>query len=241
MTDRVLDWPDDLAKLQTRVFHLISQNLRSAALLTGELLTAGPTSQRWVAELEFPPRAAAEWRRVDGLLAQLRGTSGFVRMGDYARQGPAYNETVAKTTEPWSDATTWDDGSGWQSGPLPASVAAFENAARGARSILTGGFPVSITKALAPGDLFEIRPSGNPATFGHLYIITGYANTDANGQTRIEFEPGLRTGVAVGDQVVLDDPKTVFRLQGDDQGGTSVDSMLIGRLGISLVEVLPRS
>lgn len=241
MTDPILDWPEDLSEVVTRSFRLVSRNLSSTALITGEILPAGPTDQRFLVELESPARGEAGWRKASGLIASLRGTGGLVRAFDPARRAPYYNKIVTQTTETWDDSTSFDDGAGWVSGPLPAFVAVAEPAARSARSVVMGAFPASTSAVLRPGDLFEVRPSGVPAAHAHLYEVVRQANSDASGESRVYFEPGLRTGVAAGDMVVLTDPRSVFRLAGDDQGNISVGNTFIGSFGLSLIEVLPRS
>ena len=239
MTVEILDWPENLSSVTARSFRLVSRSLQSTSLLSSEVRTAGPTAQRFVAALSFPPRNQVEWRQADGLLTSLRGMSGFLRLGDPAKSEPLFNSLVAETTETWDDATTWDDGAGWASGKLPAFVAAKAAASRGERSMVLQSLPVSTTAVLRPGDLFEVRPNGVPAQHGHMYLVTRQANTDANGETRVTFEPGLRTGVAPGDMIVLTEPKSVFRLIDDEQGEIEVDNTYIGHMGLSLVEVLP--
>lgn len=241
MTVEILDWPANLSSVTARTFRLTSRNLQSTSLLTREVTPAGPTVQRFVAALSFPPRDQAEWRQADGLLTSLRGMSGLLRLGDPAKKEPLFNSTVTETAETWDDLTTWDDGAGWSSGKLPAFVAAKDAASRGERSVVLQSLPVSTIAVLRPGDLFEIRTNGIPAEHGHLYLVTRQANTDTNGETRVTFEPGLRTGVAPGDMVVLTEPKTVFRLIDDEQGEIEVDNTFIGQMGLSLIEVLPRS
>lgn len=241
MTDRIIDWPADLVNVQSRGFRLVSRNLQSSALITGEVTPSGPVVQRWIARLSYPAKREADWRRISGLLAGLRGTQGFLRIGDPMRRMPYHDRTVARTTEAWDDSTSFDDDTGWVSGPLPQFVAAAAAAARSARSILLSGLPASTAGVLGYGDLFEIRPSGVPAAHGHLYEVTGTANSDSSGESRVYFEPGLRTGVAAGDMVVLTEPRSVFRLADEDQGEMEVDNALFGRIGLSLIEVLPRS
>ncbi len=241
MTIDILEWPENLQGVQSRNFQLVATNIRSRALLTKDVTPAGPTDQRFVTSLSFPARDEEGWREADGLIASLRGSSGKMRLGDPFRCHPYFNHKVMQTTEQWDDSATWDDGTGWASGFLPEFVAVKTAAVRGDRSLVVQGLPASTSPVLYVGDHFEIQPNGIPADHAHLYIVTRRAASDANGDSRVYFEPGLRTGIAPGDKVVLTNPKTVFNLADDEQGAMEVDNQLYGRMGLSLVEVLPRS
>lgn len=222
-------------------FYLRSFSLQSVASFTGEVSPYGPTAQRFFCEFTLPAKSEADSRTLSGIISRARGISGLFRIYDTARKEPGYNAAITTTTETWDDGTGFSDNTLWESGPLPNYVAVNTAAVRGDNSILMEGFPVNLTKALRLGDLFEIRPNGQPTTFGHLYEVVVDANTDASGQTRVYFEPGLRAGVAAGDQIVLKNPTSVFRLVSDEQGVIDRDRTLIGRLGLSFMEVLPLS
>jgi len=248
----ILTLQDTRLEVRERSFRLRPHNLTSRGLFSQAISPYGPVDQRWVAELTYPPQEEADWRYWDGFLAGRDGMTGKLRAYDPARRQPRYNSVVTTTTENWDDATTWDDGTGWESGTLPPYVSAGEAAQRGETDLLlqfpgpsNDSPPVSgyesLSAVLRSGDLFEIRPNGVPADYGHLYVVTGTGNTDASGQTRVTFRPGLRAGVATGDMVVLTDPMTVFRLASDDVGDMTVDTAQHAALGLSLIEVLPES
>lgn len=235
--------PDDLIKVTESSFRLVPGSLFSTALFTGEVSPYGPVVARFRADLEFAPMVEERWREWEGLIADFEGLSGRIRTYDPVRREPYYNQIVTTTTENWDDDTTWDDGTGWESGKLPSSVALDAAANRGDKDIqlaFPSGFE-SLSAVLRRGDLLEIRPNGVPVNHGHLYVVRRTANTDASGKTGVQIAPGLRTAAAAGDQVVLEDATTVFRLESDEEGAIQVDTALHGRLGLSLVEVLPRS
>lgn len=226
---------------ESRSFRLVTFNLGSMGLLSRDLLTSGPIDQRWVAQLTSGNQKQTEWRLFDGLIAACRGTVGRVRCFDPGRTFPYLDLTSAKTTVTFDDATTFSDGTGWLDGKLPPFVAVDRNASGGARSLVARGFPASTAGVLRWGDLFELRPSGVPADHGHLYIVKGVSNSDADGMTRVSFEPGLRRGIAAGDMIVLQKPSTVFRLASENEGEMTVSAPNTGRFGLSLIEILPRA
>jgi len=227
--------------VESQSFDLKSISLSSTGALSGQPLNAGPVAQRWIASVTSAEQDQTEWRPFRGLIASLRGRVGLTRCFDPACRRPLFDVLAAKTQTQWSDATDWSDGTGWSSGCLPPNVAIDAAAARGARSVVMREFPASTEKVLRHGDLFEIRPGGVSAEHGHLYIVTGVANSDASGKTRVAFEPGLRTGVAAGDTVSLREPSTVFSLATDEAGDVNVRAPNIGRFGLPLIEVLPRN
>ena len=238
----VIGLPRDLVRVRERSFRLAASNLVSRGLMGGHILTYGPVSQRWVAALEFAPMRRARWQDFDGLIAGLGGQAGLVRVGDPYRRRPFHDTAATITGASWDDGTGWDDGASWSEGTLPPTVAVGAAAARGATAIqlaFPAGFE-SVAAVLRRGDLIEIRPGGIPSPHGHLYIATGTTGTDAAGGAGVAISPPLRAGIAAGDTVALRDPTSVFRLASDDGGEISVDSALIGRLGLSLIEVLPR-
>ena len=238
----VITLPEDIVRVAERSFRLAATNLSSQGLFGGQVLTYGPVAQRWVASLEFAPMARARWQAWDGILAGLGGQTGLVRAGDPARRRPYYDSLATVGGANWDDGTGWDDGTSWSEGTLPPTVAVGAAAARGATFIqlaFPAGFE-SLAAVLRPGDLIEIRPGGLPAQHGHLYIATGTTGTDAAGGAGVAISPPLRAGIAAGDTAALRDPTSVFRLASDDGGEISVDSALIGRLGLALIEVLPR-
>jgi len=247
----IITWPAD-AHVAQRSFQLKSRNFRSGGYLSGDMRSSGPVSQRFEAKITLPTmdhvaqvnadpaRANASWRIVSGILSGIRGTSGFIRMGDRARRGPYFNLVNAPVGASWDDLSTWDNGALWEGGYLPSYVHVDVLAARGDNSVVLAGLPVSTAAVLNPGDLFEVRRNGVPADHGMLHEVTRVASSNADGKSRVYFEPGLRVAVGAGDMVVLKDATTVFRLASDDEGVIDVNVALHGALGLSLVEVLPQ-
>jgi hypothetical protein len=230
-------WPSAHAGPQTSGFDLLTLNLHSVAPLTNDIIPGGTIDQRFVFTPTFPPKSNLDGREQSGLIARLRGMRGRVRMRDPLRRLPAFNLKVLQSQEDFSDGTNWDDGTGWVEGFLPSFVTVLAPASRGDRSLLLGGFPASTPEVLTMGDLGEVRPNGVMCSHAHLYETTFVSASDADGHTLWQFEPGLRAGVAAGDQLVLRDPMTVFQLASDAEGRASRDVHGHWRMGLTLVEV----
>ncbi len=201
--------------------------------------------QRFEAKLTMPDMEEDRWRDHDGLFAALAGTGGKIRLWDHARTEPYYNQTVVESESFWSGGARWSGGAAWASGKLPPMVAVGESRARGQSNVLLKGFPPSLSGVLRRGDLFEIMPNGTPADYGHLYVVTRWANSNADGHARVYFRDGLRKGVRPGDMCVIGGgglkPSSVFRLASDDEGNIDVRDAMIGSFGVSFSEVLPHA
>jgi len=235
-------WPFDSLP-EMRSFRLRAFNISALASQTQELIPGGLIVQRFEAKLTMPDMEEERWRDHDGLFAALRGTGGKIRLWDHARTEPYYNQTVTPTTALWDAGASWSGGAAWAAGKLPPIVAVGETASRGTNNILLKGFPPSLSGVLRRGDLMEFWPNGIPAEHGHLYPVTRRANSNASGQCRVYFEPGLRKGLRAGDACVIGGgglkPSSVFRLASDDEGLIDVRGAMIGSFGVSFTEVLP--
>lgn len=240
MTPTIWEWPREWRATTESQFYLSSASLSSVSPYTGQTTPFGPNYQKHLAKLTFPGMPAPLHRRVQAFLTRQRGIVGMLRMIDYHRMKPAYDQFRASPIEQsWSDGLPWADGTGWIEGYLPHFIAVDETADEGASSVVVRGLPPSIPAVLGMGDLFELRPGGVPASHGHLYEISHDARSNAVGKVRLYFEPGLRARIAPGDQVVLHYPTSVFRLASDQEGIVSRGLGSVGHVGISLEEVLP--
>ena len=178
------------------------------------------------------------WRAMAGMIAQLGGTSGKLRVADVTRLSPQRDLESTLAQERWSDGTFFDDGTGWANGLLPPTVFVFGAASQGEDNLVIGGLPASSSRVLRRGDLFEIMPGGVFSTTPHLYMNMFDAPTDANGRTRVYISPRLRSGVAAGDMVVLHNPQTLFRLVSDEEGIMDITPPYVANFGLKLVEAV---
>lgn len=240
----VESWPFNSIP-EMRSFRLRSFNVSAVGSQNREYIPGGLMVARWEAKLSFADMNEEKWREHDGLIARLRGASGLLRLWDAARPEPFYNQAVTKSVTPWDGGTTFTDAPGFEEGALPPFVAVDAAAARADNNLVLSQFPASKTAVLRSGDLVEFRPNGIAVPHGHLHVVTRSANSNPDGKARVYFEPGLRGALVAGDMCVLGGgdlrPTTVFRLASDEEGLIDVRAPNIGSLGLSFIEVLPRS
>jgi hypothetical protein len=233
-------WPDEWSSPSSIRFYLKSNSLTSTQAATGTRSVYGPLASLWMCEIASVPIDDDRLiRMMEAFIADVGGVSGLIRIGSPVRRRPYALTAAALAGAPWADGSNWQDNSEWYDGVLPSTVSVAEAASRGDRSILLQGFPASMSPALYRGDHIEIQPSGSPAMHGHLYSAAADAPSDADGKLRVRLSLPLRAGVAVGDQAVLENPKSLFRLLDDGQGIMEYTAPLIGRVGANLMEVLP--
>lgn len=236
----IWEWPYEHQSTSGSQFYLLPSSLNSGSPYTGQSTIYGPQVQRWTAKLTFPNMMPKKWRPLQAFVTRLRGMKGLVRMIDYQRMRPYYDQYVVKPTEEnWSDGLPWNDDKGWVSGYLPPYIIADEAAEEGATSLVVRGLPSNLKSALTMGDPFENRPGGIPANHGHFNEIVHDANTNSVGKTRLYFEPGLRRSVAAGDMVVIRNATCVFGLASDSEGVMARGESGEATIGLSLLEALP--
>lgn len=240
----IWSWPYD-AIPEMRSFRLRAFNISAIAAQSQELVSGGLLVQRFEARLTLPSLIEEKWRDLDGMLAELAGTGGRLRLWDHARPEPYFNRNVPRLASAWDGGALWTGGGGWLAGPLPPTVIVAETAARGKNNILLSGFPAGQSGVLRRGDLMEIWPNGQQADHGHLYEVTRWSNSNDTGLSRVYFRPGLRKGVRAGDHMLIGQgikgggpkPSTVFRLASDEEGNIEVRGKNFGSLGLTLIEV----
>lgn len=198
----------------------------------------GPHAQLFLPKLTVAQIVGDGWQERSAFFSRLGGQAGLLRMSDPARVAPQFNTSVAQSLQPWSDGSTFNDGSQWQSGLVPPTAFVAAATSRGSLALQLGGLMASTSRVLRRGDLIEIRPNGMPAMFPHLYEVMVNGSTDATGKTGVEIRPRLRADIAAGDMAVLAWPTSVFRLIDDSQGDIELDAPNFANHGFSLVEAL---
>lgn len=193
----------------------------------------------WVAKMTLVPQ---EWdengQEIAGFFSSVSGQSGMIRISDPVRRMTIRDYAAQQITEPWSDTTLFDDGTGFASGMLPDFVQLYADASKGDSSIILKGLPSSETKVFRRGDLIELRPNGIASETPNLYEVQANASTDASGKVRINILPPLRQGFVAGDMAVLRNASSVFRLIDDEQGIASMSLPRLADIGFNLVEAI---
>lgn len=234
-----LQWPLEWLTASSARFSLRSNSQSSISSWTQGRNAFGPHSQIWMCEMTMNPRMdSGLWRAMAGLIAQLGGVAGKLRVADVTRLSPQRDLETTLSQERWSDGTFFDDGTGWSSGFLPPTVFLVEAASQGGDSVVIGGLPASASRVLRRGDLLEIMPGGIFSPTPHLYMNAFDAPTDASGRTRVYISPHLRSGVAAGDRVALRNAQTVFRLASDEEGIMDITPPYVANFGMKLVEAV---
>src|SRR5882724_9576112 len=184
-------------------FQLLSSSQTSARPWAGGNSIYGPHVQIWMPKLTATMQEQSVWPQIDAFFSRLGGQAGLIRIGDASRLQPRFNRELIAASATWSDGSTFTDGSGFLSGLLPPTCFLYAAAARGDRSVVIGGLPVSTSRALSRGDLFEVRPNGIASATPNLYQVMVDGSTDSSGNAGVEIRPALRQGLAAGDMVVL--------------------------------------
>lgn len=236
----VFTWPAEWLRSTDIKFYARPNSLSSTQSATGTRSVYGPLVQVWMCEIaSIPITDERSIRFMEAFLAKLGGIAGLIRIGHPARGLPYAVRQAAIAANGWNDGSNWVDGSQWFGGVLPATVSIVTAAPRGAMSLTLQGFPHSMSPALYAGDHIEIQPGGSPALFGHLYSVATDAASDGSGDLTVNLTIPLRAAVAAGDQVLLQAPKSTFRMIDNDQGIMQLSVPMIGQVGVKLMEVLP--
>lgn len=175
---------------------------------------------------------------MEAFFAELGGQAGKMRIGDPARLAPQWNAATAPVTSAWSDGTSFDTGTGWNSSPLPPTIYVAESAARGDTSVVVGGLPVSTSRVIRRNDRIEFRVNGIATEVPRFHSVMRDAPTDASGLTRLQIRPALRDGLAIGDQGVLSYPTCVFYTADDDQGIFDRKPAMLADASFNLIEAV---
>lgn len=178
---------------------------------------------RWVARLDFATFRRDKIRSWRGVIAQARGRYNVfrVKMNDPLR--PTWSELgsdYAGGPIPFSDGSTFSDGSGYAQGVTAPILA---NASAGATSIQINADYL-----------------GNFISSGHIFSINDwpYQATGIEGQGEnavLHFETPLRRAVTTEDEINLD-ATCLAALEGDLEGASRVEPSDRASTKLSLIE-----
>jgi hypothetical protein len=234
----IYEYPKEWYRFTKQTFVLRSKSQVSARPWAGGNSVYGPHVQMWMPQFSGVVTEKFLWQKVSAFFSRLGGQAGLIRMGHGLRLRPQYNRANRASSQAFSDSTTFTDGTGFLSGLLPSTAYVLARASRGDMTIQIGGLPASITDALQRGDLLEFRPNGIADATPRLHEVMVNGSTNSDGQTGIEIRPALRTDLAVGDMVVLENPSSVFHLVDDQQGDMAMTVASQGAFGFSLIEAV---
>lgn len=232
-----LVWPADIVARRSS-FRVQSHSVAFESPLSRVQQVQGLPGARIVATYEFFVHRDKA-RRIDALLAKLRGMQGTVMMWDHDRptsggtQGTADEFSVTITPEAFNDATTFGDGAGFTTSGTPRISF---GAPAGSTTIGTDGWYPGQTVAVM-GDWVQIGD--------RLYMLTADAVADGNGEVTLEFAPGLREDTPVHDgdpgnptPLKFTRASVEMRLVSDDENENPSDAAHMYSYTLRFVEVL---
>lgn len=238
MTIPIYEFPLEWYRFTSQTFPLRSKSQVSARPWVGGNSIYGPHAQMWMPTFAATVTEKFLWQKVSSFFSRLGGQAGLIRIGHGIRLQPQYNRENKSGSQTWTDGSRFTDGSGFISGLLPSTAFVLTAVDRGAISVQIGGLPASIQNALRRGDLLEFRPNGISDAVPRLHEVMVNGHTDASGNTGIEIRPPLRSGMARGDMVVLENPMSVFHAIDDQQGDVEITTPNHGTMGFSLIEAI---
>lgn len=235
--ENIWEFPREWYRFTTAKFYLRSRSQSSASPWTGRRNVYGPHAQFWVAELAMANVEPQISFAIEAFFERIGGSAGLIRMGSPMQPEPQWNAELLASDGPWSDGTAWSDDTLWLDGMLPPMIHVGSAESHGATSaIVAGELPASTPRVLRRGDVIEFRRNGIADATPSMHRIVVDAPTNASGETRIQFRPPLRKGIARGDMAVLQRAQTVFRLSDDDQVQAGYQPPMYASLGFTLIE-----
>jgi hypothetical protein len=185
-------WPVDLRPSRCE-FNCRFKNNRLSSPITGSEQTLRLQDERWRCALDLTPMRKAEGRRIDALLAKIKGAGGTVDLWDFARPTPAGDNRLKGGV---ADVTLV--------GAHPA----------GATSLLTTGW-----RAITAGILLEGDYVGGG---GRVYMLTDPADSDGSNRATLLISPRLKADLPDGTVITRTMPAEAFHLIDDTQPGRQV-------------------
>lgn len=225
-----LVWPADIVARRSS-FRIQSHSVAFESPLSRVQQVQGLPGARIVATYEFFVHRDKA-RRIDALLAKLRGMQGTVMMWDHDRptsggtQGTADDLGADIAPEPFSDGTFFTDGTGFTTSGTPHISF---GAPAGSTSIGTAGWYAGQTVAVM-GDWVQIGD--------YLYMLTADAVADGNGEVTLEFAPALKADAPVGSTLNFTRASVEMRLVSDDENENPSDAAHMYSYTLRFVEVL---
>lgn len=160
----------------------------------------------WSAQITLPPMTTQQAAPWKACLAALQGSLNVVQLGDPDVAAPFGSVQGAPLVDMSTSGTNQ---------PMQTTL-------------YTRGWVPYTWRLLLPGDYLQIGY--------RLHMVTAPVNADASGKSAISIWPSLRDTVTDGQQVILAQPKGLFRLASDQRGWHASPSQLT-TLSLNLTEV----
>ena len=161
----------------------------------------------WSVTLTLPPMKRSDAANWQAFILKLHGRKGTFLLGDPDARKPRGTISGAVTV-----------GANYSVGAFTISISTSQN---------------SLANAFRAGDYIQLGSSGT----SKLHMIVDDVNTDSSGNADINIEPPIKTAGSLGDTVVYENAKCLFRMQNPQIDWDADD---VGKYGIqfSAVEAL---
>lgn len=218
-----LEWPVGQWTPTSGSFRPTVVSLNSTSPYTGGI-KAAVLAQIWVASFSVTVPELDDAHDLQGFLDALDGPSNPVMMFDWWRPMP---RGLRGATASFTDGTLFTDGTGFDDGWAPELLAGY---ARGARAVTMSGLPSS-RACFRRGDLIGMG--------GYVHEVKAGVTSNASGEAMVQFQPGLRVGVATGDAVTLHRPRLPMRMVTDANAAVTRAGSKGQAVDLTFVEDLP--
>lgn len=203
-----IDFPTDVG-LTDAVLRIRTSNARSQSPFTFSEQIYSWAGQRWEIEAQLPRMKREQAEKYHCFLAKLNGRQGTFTMYVPSAKSPRgiYQSTGTHhlLTESGDMLTTE---SGDHILVEYGSSIVVKGSGQTGSELIVDGFGANQTNVLRCGDFFQLGTGSNT----RLYKILNDANSDSSGSATLDIFPNLRRSPDDNEELILDNPKGLFRL-----------------------------
>jgi hypothetical protein len=225
----IIDFPASL-RITDRDDPFLVPNVRSGGVaMDGGEQVISPLTNRWRWRIVIPIRNKADARAYRTLILRLNGRYNYLRVPTcdrYRLSRKDVGATYPGDAVPFSDDSTFSDGSGFALAQPSAAVTAAGAAGDGTLTVDAAAFAGAITA----GVFFAVND--------WLYAITDWSD-DGSGNYVLTISPTLREAVTTADVADFRAP-AIWALAADDSGIVSLRGGRLGEAVLDLIEPLGR-
>lgn len=228
-----IDFPTDVG-LTDSVLRIRTSNARSESPFSFSEQVYSWAGQRWEIEVQLPRMLRDQAEIYHCFLMKLKGRKGtftmFVPSAQTARGVYSQTESIHITTESGDKITT-------ESGDhiiISYGNIVVNGANQTGDTLNVDGFKANTTSVLRCGDFFQLGTGTNT----RLYKILDDVNSDANGAATLNIVPDLREAPLDNQQVILNNPKGLFRLAENkiDMPSDYVNTFTLGFVAVEALD-----
>ena len=205
-----IDFPTDVG-LTDAVLRIRTSNARSQSPFSFSEQIYSWAGQRWEIEAQLPRMKREQAETYHCFLTKLKG-----RMGTFTMYVPSAREPRGVYQQPeGADHLLTDEAgnallaeNGDHINREYGSSIVVKGSAQTGSTLTVDGFDANQANVLRCGDYFQLGTGSNT----RLYKILNDANSDSSGSATLDIFPNLRTSPSDNQELILDNPKGLFRL-----------------------------